>query len=182
MKTHSVRGYDDTQSLTEMADGIISGKYASVTDAAKSVLNEDGGSNVDRLRRKYRDEKWFEQALRGLHDEIGDKAKETPDTLSLREMVIDFFAVLSIPYRSPVKFLKEVFTMQYLNSAITKVATISAFAGLLPVISIAKNEGINLEWFLLTCCVFLISQIPLGFASRIHRDYSDVEPDFYVKW
>jgi cytosine/uracil/thiamine/allantoin permease len=51
---NSQRGYDDSKNLTAMADGLANGKYASVHQAAKSVLEEQAGPNVDRRRRKYR--------------------------------------------------------------------------------------------------------------------------------
>lgn len=66
-KLNSIRGYDDSPYLKEMADGVIVRKYASVEDAAKSVLGEDSGSNVDRLRRKFREQNWYE---RGLNDYV----------------------------------------------------------------------------------------------------------------
>lgn len=58
-ETETMRGYDDTQELKKMARGIMTGEYTSVEQAARAVLNEDGGSNVDRLRRKFRQDNWF---------------------------------------------------------------------------------------------------------------------------
>lgn len=49
------RGYDDTKSLLTMATGLADGTYSSVHQAARLVLNETGGPNVDRLRRKFRE-------------------------------------------------------------------------------------------------------------------------------
>jgi hypothetical protein len=57
------RGYDDTTYLTEMAEGMVTRRFASVEDAAKTVLDETGGSNVDRLRRKFREQGWYERGL-----------------------------------------------------------------------------------------------------------------------
>lgn len=59
----TLKGYDDSAYLQVMADGIITRKYNSVDEAAKAVLGEDGGSNVDRLRRKYREQNWHEKGL-----------------------------------------------------------------------------------------------------------------------
>lgn len=59
-----IRGYDDRPFLKEMADGLVVRKYASVDEAAKSVLAEPGGSNVDRLRRKFREQNWYERGLK----------------------------------------------------------------------------------------------------------------------
>jgi hypothetical protein len=53
MKTN--RGYDDTKSLLMMATGLADGTYSSVHHAARAVLSEPGGPNVDRLRRKFRE-------------------------------------------------------------------------------------------------------------------------------
>ncbi len=60
---HGTRGYNDAPSLEEMARGLIVRRYSSVDEAAKLVLGEDGGSNVDRLRRKFREQNWYERGL-----------------------------------------------------------------------------------------------------------------------
>lgn len=57
------RGYDDTGYLSEMAEGLVSRRFASVDEAAKSVLCEEAGSNVDRLRRKFREQNWYQKGL-----------------------------------------------------------------------------------------------------------------------
>ncbi len=54
-----MRGYDDTKYLEAMGMGIMTGEYTSVEHAARTVLNEVSGSNVDRLRRKFRQDGWF---------------------------------------------------------------------------------------------------------------------------
>jgi hypothetical protein len=56
---NEMRGYDDTKYLEAMGHGIMTGEYSSVEQAARAVLQEDGGSNVDRLRRKFRQDGWF---------------------------------------------------------------------------------------------------------------------------
>jgi hypothetical protein len=66
-KLTALRGYDDSRYLKEMADGIIIRRFASVEDAAKTVLGEETGSNIDRLRRKFREQNWYE---RGLNDYV----------------------------------------------------------------------------------------------------------------
>ena len=55
--------YDDSANLRAMANGIIMRQFNSVDEAAKAVLGEDGGLNVDRLRRKYREQNWHEKGL-----------------------------------------------------------------------------------------------------------------------
>jgi hypothetical protein len=57
------RGYDDTGYLTDMAEGLVVRTWGSVDEAAKAVLGEEGGSNVDRLRRKFREQNWYERGL-----------------------------------------------------------------------------------------------------------------------
>lgn len=57
------RGYDDSALLKRMADGLVSREFGSVDEAAKAVLEEDSGSNVDRLRRKFREQGWYEKGL-----------------------------------------------------------------------------------------------------------------------
>jgi hypothetical protein len=76
------RGYDDNAYLKEMADGIVSRRFSSVDEAARAVLCEEPGSNVDRLRRKFREQGWYE---RGLNDYVeaeiarrGGKVEELP--------------------------------------------------------------------------------------------------------
>lgn len=87
-KASSLRGYDDSPYLKEMADGIISRRFASVDEAAKAVLDEEAGSNVDRLRRKFREQNWYE---RGLNDyveaEINRRAVEAPAAVTEPEFV-----------------------------------------------------------------------------------------------
>lgn len=58
-----MRGYDDGKLLEEIAVGIFEQRFASVDEGAKFVTGEDGGANVDRLRRKYRTENWFRRGL-----------------------------------------------------------------------------------------------------------------------
>jgi hypothetical protein len=68
-----IRGYDDSALLKVMADGLVAREYASVEEAAKAVLSEDSGSNVDRLRRKFREQGWYE---RGLNDYVETQIAE----------------------------------------------------------------------------------------------------------
>jgi hypothetical protein len=58
-----MRGYDDQALLERMAVGIMTRDFSSVDEAARQVLGEDAGANVDRLRRKFRSEAWFEKGL-----------------------------------------------------------------------------------------------------------------------
>lgn len=70
---HKVRGYDDSAYLKQMADGLVTREYGAVDEAAKAVLDEESGSNVDRLRRKFREQGWYE---RGLQDYVQTEIKK----------------------------------------------------------------------------------------------------------
>lgn len=61
------RGYDDTELLTRMARGLILREFSSVDDAAKTVIGDAHPSNAERLRRKFREQNWYE---RGLQDYV----------------------------------------------------------------------------------------------------------------
>jgi hypothetical protein len=80
-----IRGYDDTPFLRQMARGLVLRTYASVDEAAKAVLDEPGGSNVDRLRRKFREQGWYETGLREYVEEqagtivVNDAVPTEPD-------------------------------------------------------------------------------------------------------
>lgn len=57
------KGYDDSETLKAMAAGLINRKFSSVDEAARSLIGESSGSNVDRLRRKYREQNWHQKGL-----------------------------------------------------------------------------------------------------------------------
>lgn len=57
------RGYDDNALLKEMASGIITRQFSSVDVAAKSVIGDRHPSNAERLRRKFREQGWYERGL-----------------------------------------------------------------------------------------------------------------------
>jgi hypothetical protein len=59
----TMRGYDDSDLLQKMAEGLVTREFGSVDEAAKVVLGEESGSNVDRLRRKFREQGWYEVGL-----------------------------------------------------------------------------------------------------------------------
>jgi hypothetical protein len=83
------RGYDDTTYLTEMAEGMVTRRFASVEDAAKTVLDETGGSNVDRLRRKFREQGWYERGLESyVQAEIARRREDaTPELVSVSKPI-----------------------------------------------------------------------------------------------
>lgn len=75
------KGYDDRFRLREMAIGVVTRRFGSVDEAAKSVLGEEAGSNVDRLRRKFREQQWYERGLKEYVDaEIERRSSGERDT------------------------------------------------------------------------------------------------------
>jgi hypothetical protein len=97
------RGYDDTANLREMASGLVSRRFGSVDEAAKAVLAEDGGSNVDRLRRKFREQNWYE---RGLAEFI--EAEIAQRGLIAKPRHIAWFERLKARFGGPVPSLDKV--------------------------------------------------------------------------
>lgn len=59
----STKGYDDNATLKAMAAGLINRRFSSVDEAARTLIGEPSGSNVDRLRRKYREQNWHQKGL-----------------------------------------------------------------------------------------------------------------------
>lgn len=66
------RGYDDTLLLREMAIGVVTRKYTSVDEAAKAMIGNAHRSNADRLRRKFREQGWYQ---RGLEEYVRNEAE-----------------------------------------------------------------------------------------------------------
>lgn len=121
-KTTSLRGYDDSPYLKEMADGIITRRFASVEEAAKAVLGEEAGSNVDRLRRKFREQNWYE---RGLNDyveaEINRRAAEAP----IEATEVEFLTSSGRPMSKTGIVVAK--TMRKLTDEIAPTATLGFF-------------------------------------------------------
>ncbi|NTF17149.1 hypothetical protein G6L37_01725 [Agrobacterium rubi] len=93
--TNANRGYDDTRELLAMAVGLARGTYRSVEHAARSVLKDPTQSNVDRLRRKYRQHGWAERGRAELLREHGtgtgpdqDDAEFAADFFNLKRMFL----------------------------------------------------------------------------------------------
>lgn len=136
-KTENSRGYDDTHYLTEMAAGIVTRRFSSVDEAAKKVLGNSSSSNADRLRRKFREQKWYE---RGLNDyveaELGRRqtvvesarTSDTPDTEVV--MVSQFNIKRRLPLRKP----------QWLPLVATLALALIAPSLLMPVASLDASE------------------------------------------
>lgn len=79
------RGYDDAPLLRAMAKDLVERKYSSVDEAAKGVLNEPAGSNVDRLRRKFREQNWYEIGLNDFVEaEIARRAVVADDQATVK--------------------------------------------------------------------------------------------------
>lgn len=107
MTSSSARGYDDTKELMEMAIGIFDGRFKSVENAARSVLSDPTQSNVDRLRRKFRQQNWMNKGReeflrRSLEPDVVQDGRET--TFS------DYIRVILLRLRHPVTTVQAIFT------------------------------------------------------------------------
>ncbi|MCV9964773.1 hypothetical protein OIU34_23050 [Pararhizobium sp. BT-229] len=167
-KTISLRGYDDSPYLKEMADGIITRRFASVDEAAKAVLDEEAGSNVDRLRRKFREQNWYE---RGLNDyveaEINRRADEAPAT----DAQPAFVTATGRPMNK-VEVLFEK-TMRKLTNEFTPTATMAFFgAGLTAALAAVTMRPMSIVPVLTAS--FLVSL--LGMMIWAHRAASKATP------
>jgi hypothetical protein len=75
----------DRQNMTRGYDDSIS----SVDEAARSVLGEDAGSNVDRLRRKFREQGWYERGLADYVEAEIIRRTQEPTTDVSRHLTVD---------------------------------------------------------------------------------------------
>lgn len=107
MTNNSARGYDDTKELMEMAIGIFDGRFKSVEHAARSVLSDPKQSNVDRLRRKFRQQDWMNKGReeflrRSLEPDVAQDGREA--TFS------DYVRVIVLKLRHPMTTVQAIFT------------------------------------------------------------------------
>jgi hypothetical protein len=109
MTSSSARGYDDTKELMEMAVGIFDGRFKSVDHAARSVLPDPKQSNVDRLRRKFREQDWMdkgrEEFLRQSLEP--DRAEASQPT---RHSDAEYIRAVQLRLRHPADTIKAIFT------------------------------------------------------------------------
>jgi hypothetical protein len=167
-KTNAVRGYDDSPYLKEMADGIITRRFASVDEAAKVVLDEEAGSNVDRLRRKFREQNWYD---RGLNDyveaEINRRAAET----TITDLEPAFLTATGRPMnKAEVVFDK---TMRKLTREFTPTATM-AFFGVSITAALAAVSMRPMSVALILSASFLVSLI--GMLLWVYKAASTATP------
>jgi hypothetical protein len=72
-----------------MAEGVVTRRFASVDEAAKAVIGEETGSNVDRLRRKFREQNWYDRGLKDyVEAEIGRRSAEASSSASFKGIVV----------------------------------------------------------------------------------------------
>lgn len=123
------KGYDDTKELKAMAAGIKNGIYTSVEQAAKAVLADPRQSNVDRLRRKFREQDWHLQTAR-------TPIRELP-TPNGRECV----EILKKRLRNPWKTIARMYSRDVRSDYpfITAMALLSSIPVILLVTDIPKD-------------------------------------------
>lgn len=150
------RGYDDTTYLTEMAAGLVSRKFNSVDEAAKAVLAEDGGSNVDRLRRKFREQGWYEKGL-AAHVEAEIKRRGLVPEAAYLKVVRRALKTTASPGQSVVRAwvgLQD----RYAKRPATSLVTFSLATTLL--IAAAASGAVSISTVLVLaviCCVGLLT-------------------------
>lgn len=106
MTSTSARGYDDTAELMEMAIGIFDGRFKSVENAARSVLSNPTQSNVDRLRRKFRQQDWMNKG----RQEFLRRSLEPDVVQSGREATFsEYVRVIPVRLRHPVTTIRAIF-------------------------------------------------------------------------
>jgi hypothetical protein len=168
------RGYDDTEYLTEMATGLVSRRYSSVDEAAKAVLCEDAGSNVDRLRRKFRAQNWYEKGLAAhVEAEIAGRGliAEPGYHRTARKLLLTVMA--------PLESLRRVKSVAAPMSAIRPKTSLMAFSLATTVLFAAATSGIvDMSTVLLMavfCCVAILvawadktSEAVTAQTARIH--------------
>jgi hypothetical protein len=174
MTNSSARGYDDTRELMEMAVGLFDGRFKSVDHAARSVLSDPKQSNVDRLRRKFRQQGWIdrgrEEFLRqSVEGDIGPDAP--PETLA------NYMRVIRGRLRHPVATVQAIFTKDiFWNAPWIQMTFHVWWLTLLPVVvSLARialgfgpGEGFN--YWIMAFFVFM-SLMPMSFCLLTLEDH-----------
>lgn len=168
------RGYDDTRYLTEMASGLVSRRYASVDEAAKAVLCEDAGSNVDRLRRKFREQGWYEKGLAAhVEAEIASRGLITePGYHRAARHLIQTM-------RAPIESLRRMKSAAPPIAAIRPKTSLMAFSLATTILFAAATSGlVGMSTALLIavfCCVAILvawadktSETATSLTARIH--------------
>lgn len=180
MKNEKTRGYDDSDLLKQMADGIFEGKFSSVSEAAKHVLREDGGSNVDRLRRKYRDERWFDRAKQSFINEnlnTAEDAYNTPCIISVKSMFLDFGGTLATFFKYPVKHLKGMFLTAYYDAFFARFMFLSAL------FSLGLSSTMLLtEPLIATVGTAFIGLFMMALSVGLYHEHKDEPPQTVFKW
>jgi hypothetical protein len=146
MTSSSARGYDDTKELMEMAVGIFDGRFKSVDHAARSVLPDPKQSNVDRLRRKFREQDWM------------DKGREE----FLRQSLEPDRAEASQPARhSDAEYLRAIrLRLRHPMDSVTAILTKDVFWNAFPV-----QLMFHIGWLLLLGPAMIVLSVTLGFGT-----------------
>jgi hypothetical protein len=107
MTNTSARGYDDTRELMEMAVGLFEGRFKSVDQAARTVLSDPKQSNVDRLRRKFRQQGWMDK---GREEFLRQSLEPSVEDDDQPEGFSDYLRVIRIRLRHPAATFRAIFT------------------------------------------------------------------------
>ncbi|MNU39079.1 hypothetical protein D3C71_277670 [compost metagenome] len=155
------RGYDDTNYLTEMATGLVSRRYASVDEAAKAVLREDAGSNVDRLRRKFREQGWYDKGL-AAHVEAEIASRGLIAEPGYHRTARQIIRTVTTPFESLRRFKTAAAPM----SAIRPKTSLMAFSLATTILFAAAASGIVGMSTVLLIAVFCCVAILVAWADR----------------
>jgi hypothetical protein len=146
------RGYDDAPLLAEMAKGIIECRYSSVDGAAKHVLGEAAGSNVDRLRRKFRQGRWLEKGRDAwLNEQLllatSHNSTDGPEALSpgRRHDVRPFNRMVALAMTCVAAIGLSVFSQSRPSQAVDVVALGDLLPKQVPQYSYLLHEGTTVE-------------------------------------
>ncbi len=175
MTSSSARGYDDTKELKEMAIGIFDGRFKSVDHAARSVLSDPKQSNVDRLRRKFRQQGWMDKG----RDEFLHRAKLAPENDGDPFSLKDYMYVVAVRLRHPISTLRDIFAKEpFWNAPYIPAMFIAFVMGLLPAIQACVKTALGMplpeDFSLWLVPVFvLLSLLPLGVCLLALEEYQD---------
>jgi hypothetical protein len=183
--TNSTRGYDDTHELMEMAVGIFDGRFKSVEHAARSVLPDASQSNIDRLRRKFRQQAWIDKGRQEFLRRAAAPT-ETPDDDYPPASFADYIRAIGIRIRHPRATLRSIFSKDAIWEApyipSTFLAFCLAFPPIIPgCIALVIGRQLPEDFSLWQIPAFsLLSLLPLSFcllALEAYEGFPNLLPE-----
>ncbi len=174
MTNSRTRGYDDTRELMEMAVGIFDGRFKSVDHAARSVLADPKQSNVDRLRRKFRQQDWMDRG----REEFLRQSLEPEDVDDCPSATFsDHVRVIGLRLGHPLTTVRAIFTRDvFLNAPWIQMMFHMWWLGLLPVVVSLVRVGLGFgmgEGFTYWHMPFFVimSLMPLSFCLLMLEEH-----------